>query len=194
MSLDVEAGSVRECHDYRDCHDCHDCQEVAKINEPCADAKYTSDTCVICLDEYEPDAKTMNFNCGHIMHIDCTYEWVCSQFRRNTDITCPVCRFVQCHVNSPYYKRLKRELGITTEQSHELPSIINNVDGGLILEIGATRIEIAQQSRQRQQMFIRNQQGMPPTTYRCYGLIMCMFLILLIVFVILVFNSVSDRE
>lgn len=142
--------------------------------------------CVICLEEHGDDARTMNFHCGHIMHIDCTYEWVCSQFKRNVDITCPVCRFVQCHVNSPYYRRLKRELGIVTEQ---LPSIIS-------LDIGNTerRIEIAQQSRQRQQMFERNQQGMSRSTYRFGGLIMCMFFILVIVFVILVFNTVSERK
>lgn len=179
MSLDGETGSSR-------------CQETCTVDEIGSNTEYSSDTCVICLEEYEPDAKTMNYHCGHIMHMHCTYEWVCSQFRMNVDITCPVCRFVQCHVNSPYYRRLKQELGITTV--NDLPSNNNNLGGVFIHDIEETRIEIARVARQQQERFYRNQRGMSVVAYRIGGLLMCTFMILLVVFVVVMFDAMSTRD
>lgn len=146
----------------------------------------TSDTsiCVICLEEYGDDAKTMNYNCGHTMHVDCTYEWVCSQFKKNVDITCPVCRFVQCHVNSQYYRRLKRDLGIVSILSIDSPSLVETHN--------ATQ-NTARYQRNQQIRYVANQRGMHVMTYRIGGLVMCLFMVVLIVYVALTFPSSRDH-
>lgn len=159
MSLDIEEGSSVQAND--------------------------ASVCVICLENYSEDTGTMNFNCGHILHIDCTHEWVCTQFKRNVDITCPVCRFVQCHVKSPYYRRLKHDLGICTtptvvmEEQHPTSHFEDNQE----------------QSRQhqRQRVLIEYQRDINVLMYRVAGMLTCLFMLLLLVFVVLIMKSRRDK-
>lgn len=166
MSTDIELGSG-----------------TSIVNESNSQETNTS-ICVICLEDYSDDAKTMNYNCGHTMHIDCTHEWVCSQFKRNVDITCPICRFVQCHVNSHYYRRLKRELGIVSILSTDSPSIVQTYSASQ---------NNARYLRNQQFRYVANPRGISVASYRIGGLLMCMFMIILVVFIALTFPSSRDK-
>jgi hypothetical protein len=72
--------------------------------------------CVICLEDLD-DIQSIHFHCGHIFHIHCILEWIYSLFQKNADISCPICRSVECHSRSPYYNVLKVLVGYN-EQRH----------------------------------------------------------------------------
>lgn len=77
------------------------------------------DICVICLEDYEDDGKgePIHFSCGHIFHIHCIFDWMASLFRNNSDISCPICRSIECKSNSPLYVQLRRSI-FPIEQSY----------------------------------------------------------------------------
>lgn len=146
--------------------------------------------CAVCLEAYDSEASsTMNYLCGHVFHIECTREWVCTQFKSNVDLTCPICRFVQCHVRSPYYRRLKREMGITTETTAFTVAVSG---GGSDVE-QAHNVYI-QQARHQQQRFIQNQRGHSQCAHQVLGFVLCGVMVLLIVFVIIVFKAMVKNE
>jgi Ring finger domain len=87
----------------------------------------TNDICVICLEDYEDDGKgePIHFSCGHIFHIHCIFDWMTSLFRNNSDISCPICRSIECKSNSPLYVQLRRSI-FPIEQSYNFVGIRNN--------------------------------------------------------------------
>lgn len=74
--------------------------------------------CVICLEKLDDD-KSIRFHCGHIFHIRCILEWTYSLFAKNTDISCPVCRHIECHLHSSSYNEIKRALGYNQTTSND---------------------------------------------------------------------------
>lgn len=47
--------------------------------------KNRNDCCVICQDDYTENNKCVKLYCGHIFHLDCTYDWF------NEKLSCPLC-------------------------------------------------------------------------------------------------------
>ncbi len=80
------------------------------------------DICVICLENFDA-GEPMYFHCGHIFHIHCILDWIVSLFQKNADISCPICRSIECYSNSPHYRVLKRVVGFN-HHSHMM--IIND--------------------------------------------------------------------
>ena len=72
-------------------------------------------SCVICLEGLDKE-RSIHFRCGHIFHIQCILEWIYNLFEKNTDISCPVCRSIECHSTSPYYNIMKRAVGYNGQQ------------------------------------------------------------------------------
>lgn len=147
-----------------------------------------SGVCAVCLEAYETAFSTMNYHCGHVFHIECTREWVCTQFKSNVDLTCPICRFVQCHARSPYYRRLRREMGVVPETTAFTVTVS---DGGDIEQAHNVYI---QQARHQQQRFIQNQRRGFQCAHQILGFVMCGIMVLLIVFVIIVFKAMAKNE
>lgn len=70
--------------------------------------------CVICLEPLYDDslAKTVKFSCAHELHMTCALKFVEDKLRKNVDITCPTCRFVQCAKRTQTYKYMQCHFGI----------------------------------------------------------------------------------
>jgi Ring finger domain len=69
----------------------------------------SDDICVICLEDYDK-GEPIHFRCGHVFHIHCVLDWTTSLFRNNADISCPICRSIECRSNSPIYIQLRRAI------------------------------------------------------------------------------------
>lgn len=80
--------------------------------------------CVICLENFD-EGEPIYFHCGHIFHIHCILDWIVSLFQKNTDISCPICRSIECYSNSPHYRVLKRLVGFD-DHRHSHMMIIND--------------------------------------------------------------------
>jgi len=141
--------------------------------------------CAVCMETYDSEASIMNYHCGHFFHVDCTREWVCTQFKNNVDLTCPVCRFVQCHTRSPYYRRLRREMGVVIETNQQTINAFNVEQAHSIY---------IQQARQQQQRFIQNQRRPSQFAQHILGFVMCGIMVLLTVFVIILFKALTQNE
>lgn len=89
--------------------------------------------CVICLENLD-DEQSIHFHCGHIFHVHCILEWIYSLFEKNADISCPICRSIECHSRSPYYNVMKIAVGYTQPTQHSFNIEVqrrlhnNNVD------------------------------------------------------------------
>lgn len=94
--------------------------------------------CVICLESLD-DKQSIHFHCGHIFHLHCILEWIYNLFEKNADISCPICRYVECHARSPYYNIMKNAVGYTQPQHNhnvEVQSrhVNNNVNISTLLQ------------------------------------------------------------
>lgn len=79
--------------------------------------------CVICLDPIDEDkvndkAQVTKFKCKHMLHQGCTYKYVLDLFHKHVDISCPICRNVECTTTSSIYKETKQQLGIKSNMRH----------------------------------------------------------------------------
>lgn len=84
----------------------------------------TDNICVICLEDYGK-GEPIHFSCGHIFHIHCIFDWMTSLFRNNSDISCPICRSIECKSNSHLYVQLRRSI-FPIEQTYNLVGIRSN--------------------------------------------------------------------
>lgn len=77
----------------------------------------TDDTsvCVICLEDL--NHHVINYNCKHILHITCLLDYVKSQIEKKQDITCPICRNVECSVGSQHYETVRQMFGYTVSDN-----------------------------------------------------------------------------
>lgn len=73
--------------------------------------------CVICLETLD-DNQSINFHCGHTFHLHCILEWIYNLFDKNADISCPVCRYIECNSSSPYYNVMKILVGYNQTTQH----------------------------------------------------------------------------
>lgn len=98
--------------------------------------------CVICLEQIDNDSlndesKVTTFNCGHILHYECTYQYVLDLFHKDVDITCPICRNVECASTSTIYIETQNKLGIKTNRHHTVSFDIENTN-----ELTETEVEL----------------------------------------------------
>lgn len=82
--------------------------------------------CVICLEDLNK-GEPIHFHCGHVFHVYCIFDWTCSLFQKNADISCPVCRNVECHHHAPNYIELRRIVGLSEVQYSQTPIRNNEV-------------------------------------------------------------------
>lgn len=81
--------------------------------------------CVICLEDLEK-GEPIHFHCGHIFHIHCILDWIVSLFQKNADISCPICRSIECYSDTSHYRVLKRVVGFRDHQYQRNPMIVTN--------------------------------------------------------------------
>lgn len=114
MNQEIELGSVREKDvPPKVIQDVQDVQDVNTVINNSDD----ENMCVICLESFN-DERLIHFHCGHIFHLHCILEWIYSLFDKNTDISCPVCRSIECYSNSPYYNVMKVLVGYNQPAQH----------------------------------------------------------------------------
>lgn len=106
----------------------------------------TEHICVICLEDYDK-GEPMHFRCGHIFHINCILDWITSLFRNNADISCPICRSIECKSNSPLYVQLRRAI-FPYEQTYNLVGIRNNEVQRRVQENSPQRVSLDSQQQQ----------------------------------------------
>lgn len=70
--------------------------------------------CVICLEDLNK-GEPIHFHCGHVFHIHCIFDWTCRLFHKNVDISCPICRNIECHHQAPNYIELRRIVGLSED-------------------------------------------------------------------------------
>lgn len=51
--------------------------------------------CPVCLCDIGSEIHTFTFSCHHALHTDCATDFVYNQFKNQSDIFCPICRFVE---------------------------------------------------------------------------------------------------
>lgn len=81
--------------------------------------------CVICLEPIDDElvhdeTKVTHFSCGHILHYECTSKYVLDLFHKDVDITCPICRNVECASTSTVYIETQNNLGFKTNRYHTI--------------------------------------------------------------------------
>lgn len=74
-----------------------------------------SNACVICLDilsetSLNDNNITSKFSCGHIFHRTCTYDYVLNLVNNGKDISCPICRNIECCADSSIYRDTRNNL------------------------------------------------------------------------------------
>ncbi len=121
--------------------------------------------CVICLEAL--DDKTINYNCGHILHIKCLLNYVKSQLENNQDITCPICRNVECFRGSKRYLDIRHMFGFedTNEGLNTYPTI------GIEEARSRMREEYRIIITEHQQRFNNNMQGHKLNCYAYFKLL-----------------------
>jgi hypothetical protein len=184
MSLDVETGSVTSDVQFINIElKTEDAEGMEEATE--SSNVYEQDECVICLESLDDPSNhdTISFHCGHDFHVSCTKKYILSLFEKKADISCPICRFVECYAHSPEYAKMKRIFGITEPQLiHPYPH--------LAIEIRATNIEVAQPQPTR-----RNIQIDPRICNRIFGLLICLVFTFLIIFLaVAVSTTIQDRK
>lgn len=109
MTQEVELGSTRKHNVFPE-----DIQNVQNVNIIIDD---DDNACVICLESLDEE-QSIHFHCEHVFHIHCILEWIYSLFDKNVDISCPVCRSIECKASSPYYNVLKVYVGYNQPIKH----------------------------------------------------------------------------
>ena len=54
----------------------------------------SADTCSICCDQFNDDDEVLVTRCGHVFHVDCSYECII----KTNSVNCPYCRFEDCYL------------------------------------------------------------------------------------------------
>lgn len=139
--------------------------------------------CVICLENLN-DEQSIRFHCGHIFHIHCILEWIYSLFVRNADISCPICRSIECHSGSQYYNIMKRAIGYNRPIQHN-----HNI------EIQQRRINNSVDISSSQQRFYQNNQQVADEGLRkgFFRFMTCVSLIILAFFSFLIYTINTKR-
>ena len=76
--------------------------------------------CVVCLEALKGDVesgdtvkvKEVLLSCGHMYHDECIRSVILSQVKSNSQISCPICRFVYMECDNEAYKSARREMFI----------------------------------------------------------------------------------
>jgi hypothetical protein len=106
MSQEVELGNISKQDKYQDVH-----------------VDMDENTCVICLEDLDDEhPRSIHFQCGHVFHLHCILTWIYNLYDKNADISCPVCRSIECHSTSSYYNVMKSLVGYNQQECN------NNVE------------------------------------------------------------------
>lgn len=167
------------------CDDCKCCELVIQINTDSINNSNLDDLCVICLDDLQRD-KTIHFHCKHVLHVKCCVEYVHSLFKKNADISCPICRCVECYSGSSHYNLMKRNFGYV-----DIPQeVIYDYSMIGIDDIEETRRRMRNEQLRiissNQQRFHRQQQNPRSKCFALCGMIMMMCVVIFLVISIVI--------
>jgi hypothetical protein len=83
-----------------------------------------SDSCAICLLNFNVNDNLIKTECDHYFHDDCLNTWVNTNHSRNTNISCPMCR-------TPISINNSRDLLNLIDSYSEFLTTINNIDNNI---------------------------------------------------------------
>lgn len=142
--------------------------------------------CVICLEDLDK-GEPIHFHCGHIFHIHCILDWIVSLFQKNADISCPICRYVECYSDSPHYRVLKTVIGFNDRDYDNNHMINNNREVQRRLENNHQIIYT------NQRVYQDNQQQYEDGLNRMFFTFIKLICILLIAFLIFLIYSIRNN-
>lgn len=141
--------------------------------------------CVICL-EHLDEEQSLHFHCGHVFHLHCILAWMYSLFDKNVDISCPICRSIECYSNTPYYNVMKVLVGYNEQHNNNV-----EVHGRHYIQQDNSNVNVLSS---QQRIYYDNQQVIDDGLKKGFFRFMMIFTIIMVAFFcFLVFSFRNGR-